>query len=69
VNSNGAETDVITESTITCPVCGTGKVETMPTDACQYFYESRLRHEASSCAGQAVIAMAGSAWHKIEAAA
>jgi hypothetical protein len=33
------EADVITESTITCPVCGTVKVETMPTDACQYFYE------------------------------
>jgi alkylmercury lyase len=33
------ETDVITETTITCPECGTAKVETMPTDACQYFYE------------------------------
>jgi hypothetical protein len=30
---------VITESTITCPACGTSKTETMPTDACQYFYE------------------------------
>jgi hypothetical protein len=30
---------VIIESTITCPVCGTAKVEAMPTDACQYFYE------------------------------
>lgn len=27
------------ESTITCPECGFSKVETMPTDACQYFYE------------------------------
>jgi hypothetical protein len=33
------ESDVVTESAITCPVCGTAKVETMPTDACQYFYE------------------------------
>jgi alkylmercury lyase len=33
------EGDVITESTITCPVCGIAKVEMMPTDACQYFYE------------------------------
>jgi hypothetical protein len=33
------ESDVITESTITCPVCGTAKIETMPIDACQYFYE------------------------------
>ncbi len=26
-------------STITCPVCGYQRTETMPTDACQYFYE------------------------------
>ena len=30
---------VILESTLTCPSCGTTKTETMPTDACQYFYE------------------------------
>lgn len=30
---------VVLESTITCPKCGFAKVETMPTDACQYFYE------------------------------
>ena len=27
------------ESTISCPECGFNKVETMPTDACQYYYE------------------------------
>jgi len=27
------------ESTITCPECGFSKKETMPTDACQFFYE------------------------------
>jgi hypothetical protein len=27
------------ESTITCPACGHAKTETMPTDACQWFYE------------------------------
>ncbi|WP_229250529.1 GDCCVxC domain-containing (seleno)protein [Emticicia aquatilis] len=27
------------ESEITCPNCGYQKVEIMPTDACQYFYE------------------------------
>lgn len=32
-------TTVILESTITCPACGHRKTETMPTDACQYFYE------------------------------
>ncbi len=26
-------------STITCPACGHRKTETMPADACQYFYE------------------------------
>lgn len=26
-------------STITCPECGHRKIETMPTDACQYFYD------------------------------
>lgn len=30
---------VILQSTITCPNCGHKKEETMPTDACQYFYE------------------------------
>ena len=29
----------ILQSTLTCPSCGTVKVETMPTDACLYFYE------------------------------
>ncbi|RDK06169.1 GDCCVxC domain-containing (seleno)protein [Cupriavidus lacunae] len=27
------------QSTITCPSCGHSKTETMPTDACQWFYE------------------------------
>jgi hypothetical protein len=27
------------QSTITCPHCGTASNETMPTDACQWFYE------------------------------
>ena len=30
---------MILESVITCPECGTAKSETMPTDACQFFYE------------------------------
>ncbi|MBM3562182.1 MAG: hypothetical protein FJX48_03270 [Alphaproteobacteria bacterium] len=28
-------------STITCPFCGHRATETMPTDACQYFYECK----------------------------
>jgi len=31
--------DVILESVITCPHCGFSKRETMPTDACQFYYE------------------------------
>lgn len=27
------------ESTITCPACSVQKTETMPTDACLFFYE------------------------------
>lgn len=30
---------VVLESTITCPACGHVKTETMPADACQWFYE------------------------------
>lgn len=33
------QTSIITISTITCPHCGFQKEETMPTDACQYFYQ------------------------------
>jgi len=27
------------QSTITCPACGHRQAETMPTDACQFFYD------------------------------
>lgn len=30
---------LILESTITCPECGFQKIEEMPTDTCQFFYE------------------------------
>ena len=32
-------TAVILESVLTCPHCGFARQETMPTDACQFFYE------------------------------
>jgi hypothetical protein len=32
-------------STLTCPHCGHRKTETMPTDACQWFYECKQCHE------------------------
>ena len=31
--------EIILNSIITCPHCGYSKEETMPTDACQYFYK------------------------------
>lgn len=30
---------ILTESIITCPVCGFSKTESMPVDSCQFFYE------------------------------
>ncbi|MDX5929184.1 GDCCVxC domain-containing (seleno)protein [Acidiphilium acidophilum] len=35
------ETSIIAESTITCPDCGFTATETMPTDACQFFYDCK----------------------------
>ena len=32
------------ESTLTCPHCGNARVEVMPTDACQWFYECAQCH-------------------------
>ena len=29
------------ESILTCPLCGHRRAETMPSDACQYFYDCR----------------------------
>ena len=45
---------IIVESTITCPECGFQKTETMPTDACQYFYvcekcSQRLQPKKGDC--------------------
>jgi hypothetical protein len=35
------ETAMELRSTITCPYCGRQETETMPTDACQYFYDCK----------------------------
>jgi hypothetical protein len=45
---------MILQSIITCPHCSTAKSETMPTDACQFFYEctgcgAKLRPKAGDC--------------------
>ena len=36
--------EVILQSTLTCPNCGHAKTEIMPTDACQWFYECEQCH-------------------------
>jgi hypothetical protein len=33
--------DVILESIIICPHCGHAETETMPTNACQFFYDCK----------------------------
>lgn len=43
-----------TKSTITCPKCGFSRAETMPTDACQYFWQCpscrvTIRPKAGDC--------------------
>lgn len=45
---------IVLESLLTCPACGREELETMPTNACQYFYECKgcgalLRPEAGDC--------------------
>jgi len=35
---------IILTSKITCPECGFEKQESMPTDACQYYYECTSCH-------------------------
>lgn len=35
------QTDVELNSTLTCPHCGHAERETMPTDACQWFYDCK----------------------------
>ena len=41
---------MILKSVITCPHCGTAKTETMPTDACRFFYAaiSAIGRESAS---------------------
>jgi len=45
---------MILESVITCPHCSHKAAETMPTDACQFFYNceacgARLKPKAGDC--------------------
>ncbi len=36
--------EVIPQSTLTCPHCGFQSTETMPTDACQWYWECPSCH-------------------------
>lgn len=45
---------IVLQSVITCPKCGFAKNETMPTDACQFFYqcencETMLKPKSGDC--------------------
>ena len=45
---------IVTRSILTCPHCGTAKEETIPADACQFFYNctgcgARLKPKAGDC--------------------
>jgi hypothetical protein len=45
---------VLLVSTLTCPACGHAAAETMPTDACQFFYDctecgTRLKPKEGDC--------------------
>jgi hypothetical protein len=45
---------IVLQSALTCPTCGAVKIEIMPTDACQYFYEcsackTLLKPRAGDC--------------------
>lgn len=42
----------ILQSVITCPKCGHKKEETMPTDACQYFYKCENCKESLKAIGK-----------------
>lgn len=47
-------TAIVLQSVLNCPQCGHAKEETMPTDACQWFYECEnckavLRPRAGDC--------------------
>ena len=47
-------TAVMLESTLTCPHCGARQTDTMPTDACVFFYQcagcgARLKPKPGDC--------------------
>jgi transcription elongation factor Elf1 len=54
LSQNPASQSPRLESTLTCPHCGHQATETMPTDACQFFYDcqgcgERLKPKAGDC--------------------
>jgi hypothetical protein len=54
LSQNSASQSLRLESTLTCPHCGHRATETMPTDACQFFYDckgcgERLKPKPGDC--------------------
>jgi hypothetical protein len=54
ISATGATHAIQLQSTLTCPVCGERSTETMPWDACQFFYEcagcgTMLRPKPGDC--------------------
>ncbi|MFC4233351.1 GDCCVxC domain-containing (seleno)protein [Parasediminibacterium paludis] len=52
MDADGHDVELVSE--ITCPNCGHKKEETMPTDACHFFYEceqcrTRLKPKQGDC--------------------
>jgi len=41
MSATPAMTEPLLDSDVTCPLCGHLERETMPTDACQWFYDCR----------------------------
>ena len=39
IHERSSTSGVVPDSVLTCPYCGHAKRETMPVDACQFFYE------------------------------
>jgi hypothetical protein len=54
ITDNRRRQSLLLRSIITCPHCAVAKSETMPTDACQFFYEctgcgAKLKPKAGDC--------------------
>ena len=54
IQNRASKSPMQLKSTLTCPRCGHQAIETMPTDACQFFYDckgcgERLKPKQGDC--------------------